>query len=183
MADFKPYLQINTSTFFYTTYQAVSAIINRSDLEVSDLVTREIFEELPKHLLLGNKNIGVLLNHLEKLSDILNESKLAKRGKAVLETTTHIFDTVKRSGLGGEEIKRWLEDINREKFDELRLELQEIENMQYELLWLIKKAVRSMSLIRDEDIIHSSFTFKELAMLTKQLQKNLDNAWKSYEKI
>lgn len=180
MADIMPYIQINANTYMYESYQAMYAILNRANLSVHDLINRKDFATLPDRLIKQRIIITELYHELLQFIEHIPDSVKSKLSRALIDSTHQIEKTILRSGLSSAEIIKWLEGLSKADFEQAHIELQDIEFLQYELLWRIKKSARLISPLLDEEISLSSKNNPQIIVIANQIEKNLQSAWKDY---
>lgn len=181
MADIVPYLQINSNTFTFESYQAIHNIIYRSNLGVTDLINREDFPILPKRLIEQRIKLKKLYKDLILFNEKLSSCGHGKHGRSFINSSNHIFRTFNRSGLSSQEIIQWLQRLTEEDFEGAHLELQEIDAMQYELLWMIKRASRLLPGLVSDELTSPEQDSSQITKMVEQLQQDLDDAWENYE--
>ncbi|WP_372771091.1 HD-GYP domain-containing protein [Pseudoalteromonas sp.] len=181
MADIMPYLQVNSNTFLFESYQAVYAIIHRSNLAVTDLLNRKDFPTLPKRLAVQRTKLEKLCTDLTDFINQINEISKKRHCKSLIYSSSQIFDIITRSGIGSTEIVKWLEELDDSSFDHNHAELQEIDAMQYELLWMIKRTCRLIPAILKDEISLSNDHYEDFKKIAIQIEQDLHDAWENYE--
>ncbi|WP_299788781.1 HD domain-containing phosphohydrolase [uncultured Shewanella sp.] len=181
MADIVPYLQINSNTFMFESYQAIHNIIYRSYLRVTDLINRKDFSTLPQRLIAQRIKLKKLYKDLHLFTEKLSSCPHGKHSKSFINSSNHIFRTFNRSGLSSPEIMLWLQKMSEEDFDSSHLELQEVDTMQYELLWMIKRASRLLPELISDEVRLSENDRSLITRMADQLRQDLNDAWESYD--
>lgn len=151
LRDAMPYLQLNSTTHGYPIYQAIAAILKRSNLQPTPhdpcgnlgafaAVLRERAALLP-----------AVIGDLGELLAGLLAVPLGSRGKALRTVTEHVLAMVISSGLAREELRAWLEAVHREPDTAALAELNEIELMLNELFWQIKNMRNVFNAFREKE--------------------------------
>lgn len=180
MANIMPYIQINLHSFKFESYQAIYSILRGAKLELTDLLDRKNFITMPKRLILQRVRISQL--H-QVFSDFVAEIPKEIKGKhclALLDSCKHLTDTIKRAGFNSSETLDWLENINDDDYIESHLELQELDDMHYELLWLFKKTFRIIPDFLNEELPTSFPLLAQFEAQSATMQQNLLSAWTDY---
>ena len=138
--DTLPFLQMNPSIYTEKVYRATVSVIKNipeTDKPVNPLKN---IEELLHHLISRGEKLGKASLILRLLLHLTNELELQKDGEAMLHVITPFDKMIRQSGLVEEHIIKWLEHIkNTEGYDPLN-ELCELDLMQNELYWQLRKA-------------------------------------------
>lgn len=169
-----PFLQLNTSTYFYENFQSVFTIIKHAEIPPKALVNSDNIEEHKDKLLF---EMELLLRWSKFTSDLIPMLKSIEDDKEVegmLRQIDSIWDTLKQSGLLSDGINRWIEHVAEEKITEAFSEMEEIGLMQRELLWQYKNLCRRMAAY----LSHPDQEGKPIVDLLKKvhlLMSNLDN--------
>lgn len=134
-----PFLKMNFTTYSECVYRATVAVITLLPEEHSPISSFETHKELVKHLITrGNQlsNASVIVRLLYHLS---GELHLKKDGLMMIRVIAPFDKMIRQSGLIEEHIIKWLEHvINTDDYNPLK-ELCELELMQNELYWQLKK--------------------------------------------
>jgi response regulator RpfG family c-di-GMP phosphodiesterase len=178
MADFKSYLQVNTETYFYSTYKAAFAILTRSELTSANLVTKENFEAYAKGLLNRSQNFQSIKELSQQFLALIKDTKLGKHGTTLVAGIQNVTRTVERAGLIGKDINQWLNSINQADYESCVNELTEMEAIQQELLWLAKKSARLMPLFIRYELPDSIADDPQFKGLVSQIEALLGECWK-----
>ncbi len=187
MLDFKPYLQVNTQTYFFETYKAAYAIITQSELPSSNLIDQLNFTNTISSLLIRNREIQQLIILLVEQLKLLKTIKtntpnsIKKIGNSVISSLHNIMRTIERSGIIGEGVEQWFESITDDDYESAHHDLQEIESMQQELLWLTKKAARLMPNMMKEELVNNTTENSEAQKLADEIALQLECCWNTYK--
>ncbi|GLX76733.1 hypothetical protein tinsulaeT_00730 [Thalassotalea insulae] len=181
MANIMPYIQINQHSFKYESYQAMYTLVQRAELEISDLLNRKDFLALPKRLILQRVRITQLHLAFADFVALFPKETKGKHSKALIESCEHIGDTIKRAGLNSPETLDWLESISDSDFNDARQELQELDSMHYELLWQFKKVFRIIPDFLQEELPAKAKLAPQLNAHAETMQQNLLQAWTDYQ--
>jgi len=144
LRDAFPYLQMNADTHFHSVYRAMCTILQKSGLQRSCVNPFDTVPLLVQHLLNRGtklKSTAMLLEYvLEIVPSLPDGRELAKVAKVVGPVVTMI----QASGLMRDETFVWLETMSPHPDQESIEELVDIELMQNELYWQLKKAARTI---------------------------------------
>ncbi len=180
MANIMPYIQINLQSFKFESYQAMYSIVQRAQLEINDLLNRKDFLSLPKLLILQRVRITQLHLAFAEFVALIPDNVKGKHSRALLGSCLQIGEVIKRAGFNSSETLDWLESISDNDFTEAHQELQELDNMHYELLWLFKKAFRIIPDFLAEELPANSELTTQFQALAETMQQNLLQAWTDY---
>ncbi|OKY26367.1 HD-GYP domain-containing protein [Thalassotalea sp. PP2-459] len=181
MANILPYLQINSHAFKFEFYQAMYTILQRSQLDSAELIDRQTFTSLPKRIIL--KRIRIMQLHLAFNDFIAHipENISGKHYKALLDANQQINNIIKRGGFDSAETLDWLESIKEDDYNEVHQELQELDDLQYEILWLFKKVFRIVPSFLTEELPEDCAAKIRLDAQMETLGQNLLQAWADYQ--
>ncbi len=175
MRDTLPFLHMNSTKHFSRVYQAMCIIIMEADLPVVMDIPYANYADMLDTLITRVdvlQDAIVVLMLICDLTRNLQDNDKYQKFSRVARPMLHMINS---SGLGKEDILIWLKTLKlNEKNDKLR-ELIEMDLMQTELLWQIKKTVRFI----DEFLAGSGlFTAKQqqhLQKLSAYLYETLSN--------
>lgn len=143
LRDALPYLQMNINTHFYPVYRAMCGILQKAGLERTCVNSFDNVSSLVLHLLKRGtmlKGTVALLEHVLEIIPSLPDGRgLAKLTKVV----TPVLAMIRASGLVRDEIFVWLETLPPHPEQGCVEELVDIELMQNELCWQLKKVARA----------------------------------------
>jgi HD-GYP domain-containing protein (c-di-GMP phosphodiesterase class II) len=140
LRDALSFLKMNPTTYTHTVYRAaVSAI--KSIPETNNLVSPfKDTADLIQHLIARGEKLTNASLIIQLLLQLTNDLDLRKDGEAMLHVIAPFDKMIKESGLVEEHILIWLEHVkNTDGYDPVN-ELCELELMQNELYWQLKKA-------------------------------------------
>jgi HD-GYP domain-containing protein (c-di-GMP phosphodiesterase class II) len=177
LLDFKPYLQVNTDTYFQQTSQAAFNILIRSGLNHEQLHSDNNFQQTLDKLLKRSQRFLEISQLSEQFLKLLQSFKLGRNGVAIQSTILRSNQIIRRSGLIGEEIEKWLAAIDKDEFTDCAEELMNIEALQLELLWLAKKASRMMPAFFHEELPETVKKDEAFKQVSKKMEKLMEECW------
>ncbi len=139
LRDALPYLQLNATTHFYTVYQAISSILKKSGLDATVHNTHGSISAMASHLLNRAELLRRITVELAGLLELLPVFDNKSRGKSLCKVVNSVLTMITTSGLAREELASWLKSIQDSPDESAMPELSEIELMQNEFYWQIKK--------------------------------------------
>lgn len=181
MANILPYIQINLHAFKFESYQAMYSILQRAQLNTTELIDRQTFTSLPKAIILKRIRIMQLNLAFNDFIAHIPKNMSGKHCKALFDASEQINNTIKRGGFDSSDTLDWLESIKDDDFNDVNQELQELDDMQYELLWLFKKVFRITPSFLNDELPANSPVKDRLNIQMATLQHNLLQAWNDYQ--
>ncbi|WP_286232865.1 HD-GYP domain-containing protein [Thalassotalea sediminis] len=181
MANILPYLQINLNSFKFESYQAMYAILQRAELDIGELLDRQTFLSVPKRIILQRVRMMQLHFAFSDFVKMLPPDTHGKHRNALLDSYKKISNIITRGGFTSPETLDWLENIKDADYNEVHQELQELDDMQYELLWLFKKAFRIIPSCINEEVPDKHDITSQLKEKMTILDQNLLQAWTDYQ--
>jgi len=146
-----PFIKMNFTTFSETLYRATITVISTVSEDSQPVYSFNNYTELAQHLIKrGEKlnNANTIVRLLYQLSIELN---LSKDGLEVINQMVPFDKMIRQSGLIEEHVDRWLAHvIDTEDYNPLN-ELCELELMQNELYWQLKKVRNSFSYFLEQE--------------------------------
>ena len=139
LRDALPYLQLNSTTHFYTVYQAISSILKKSGLKPTVHNAFGSISALANHLLNRAASLRDIVAELAGLLELLPTFENKSRGKSLCKVVNSVLTMITSSGLAREELASWLNSLQDLPDETAMPELNEIELMQNEFYWQIKK--------------------------------------------
>ena len=140
--DALPFLNMNTSKHFSRVYQSTCLVIMEAELPVTEEIPYDNIDEMIETLI---ERVGVLQDAIVVLMLIcdltksLHDNEKSKKFTSVVLPVVHMINS---SGLGKEDILMWLKTLKLKDEQNNIRELIEMDLMQQELLWQLKKSVR-----------------------------------------
>ena len=162
MRDTLPFLHMNSKKHFLRVYQATCMLVMEAQLPVVTSIPYESYDEMLDTLI---KRVDVLQDAIVVLMLICDLTKELQDNKKFLKfsrVARPMVHMINSSGLGKEDILIWLKTLKLNEDREKIRELIEMDLMQKELLWQIKKTVRFV----DEFLADTN-------LLTPRLQEHL----------
>lgn len=173
MANIMPYIQINLHSFKFECYQAMYTIVKQSELVIGDLLKPNDFLTLSKRLIVQRVRITQLHLAFNEFMSILPKELKGKHYRALVDSCQQIDDTIKRAGLNSPESLDWLESIGNDDFSDTHLELQELDDIHFELFWLFKKVFRVIPTFLAKELANHTHLTQQLNVLAETMQQNL----------
>lgn len=144
LRDTIPFLQMNPAIHSEKVYRATVSVIKNISEASNPVNPFDNIDELIKHLIARGEKLNNAALIIRVLLYLSNDLKLNKDGKAMINVITPFDKMIRQSGLVEEHILKWLEYIkNSNDYHPLK-ELCELELMQNELYWQLKKARNSI---------------------------------------
>ena len=150
LRDTQSFLHMNSRTHFYPTYEAMCAILKKSELAPT---RGNPFGTIPKfvdHLLGQGRILKEVVNTLEPMRGVLQMINVTSpTGKALLTVSDHVLEMITSSGLVRDDLFLWLESLARHPDEEALSDLNDIELMLNELNWQLKNANRAYGAFKE----------------------------------
>ncbi|MCB2183115.1 MAG: HD domain-containing protein [Desulfobulbaceae bacterium] len=151
LLDALPYLHMNSQTHSQEVYGAMCHILKKSRLTPSNVNPCKDYQKLVGHLLqrgLKLKKALKVIDHLAKMVDALkSKPSFCRLAKVALP----VESMIRSSGILDNEMMQWLKKLKDGKQKGEIGELADIELMQNELYWQLKKLEKSMRSCLDSD--------------------------------
>lgn len=144
LRDAIPYLHMNASVHFTSVYDAVHALIKESGLELSTSNPHGNVEALVSHVLTRGSQLQRVVTALDELQDLMLLSGAGIEGKRLLKVIQPVVRMMRSSGILRDEILEWLKSLQATPDGGALRDLNEMELMQNELYWQVKKAHRML---------------------------------------
>lgn len=174
LRDAIPFLQMNPAIYTEKIYRATVSIIKKIPLPNKSAHSFEDINTLISHLIeRGEKlnNASLLIRLLLHLSNQLESNNNAQ---AMLHVIAPFFKMIKQSGLVEDHILIWLQHIKESQDYRPLNELCELELMQNELYWQLKKARTSFNaFLEQEPNAGSEEIMQQLNSMAEQIDKIL----------
>ena len=139
LRDALPFLQMNPTTYSDSVYRAAVSVIKNIPAIEHPVNPFNELDILVKHLINRSERLGNASLLIRLLLHLTNDLNLQKYGKAMQHVIIPFDKMIRQSGLVEEHITKWLEHIqSTEGYNPLN-ELCELELMQNELYWQLKK--------------------------------------------
>ena len=145
LRDAMPYLHMNASTHFLKVYRAMCSILHKSDLQPSRVNPFETFNALLDHLLIRGKKLQNAVVLLQQALELTGYTKGSNAYNKLIKVIEPVVIMIKTSGLVKEEIINWLELLQQQPDDTALDEMMEMELMQNELYWQLRKVCKAIN--------------------------------------
>lgn len=145
LGDALPYLHMNQESHFFLVYRSVYSMIREAKLGLNDISTHVSDATLINHLYQRGEKLQdatIVLKLIQHI--VLQEDKSAGTTKFI-GVLSPVIETINRSGLVSGDIIEWLATLAASSEPSERLQLIEMELMQNELCWQVKKSTRAFS--------------------------------------
>lgn len=150
LRDTQPFLHMNNQTHFYPIYEVMCGILKKSQLTPT---RRNPFQDVPsftKHLLTQGRALQNVVNILENMCVVVKTINThSARGKPLLTVSEHVLVMINSSGLVGNDLFSWLENLEQKPDDDALSDLNDIELMLNELKWQLKNARRAYNTLKE----------------------------------
>jgi len=169
LRDVMPYLHMNSRTHFPIVYEAVCSILARSGLQPSCVNPFGDIDDLVVHLLARGERLQKAVALLQKL-DIAGLGNAENHHRKLLKIVKPVVSMITSSGLVASEVITWLEHLKREPSGGVLSDLTEMELMQNELYWQMKKVCRAIDQCLDANENDAPF-MQQLAETSKKISE------------
>ena len=172
--DTIPFLQMNPAIHSEPVYRAAISAIKKMPNTTTSVNPFQNTDELTQHLITRSENLGSASLIIGLLLHLSNDLDLRKAGKEMLHIITPFDKMVRQSGLVEDHIMKWLEHVkNSSDYNPLN-ELCELELMQNELYWQLKKARNSfINFLEQEPNAGSEETIQHLNKIAAEIENFL----------
>jgi response regulator RpfG family c-di-GMP phosphodiesterase len=143
LSDTIPFLQMNATTYMEQISRATTTLLKRAQFEI---VPNDHFDTIEKridHLLISGDNLDKAVIILRMLVYFSDELTLGQAGREMLRVIKPVSEMIRRSGIIEDHIFSWLQESLTACDQQCLLELCEMELMQNELFFQLKKARHS----------------------------------------
>jgi len=160
MFDLMPYLQMNSNTYFYDVYKAVSNILKRTGLKMTQPKSADI-KTMADTLILRSSALSTAIDCMETNGVLDLASELSgNKGQALFKQSRQVIKMTAQSGLVKNELQTWLKDLTKDPDTSALAELNEIDLMLNELHWQLNSAYRSCDSSLTQDNVPANTLFK-----------------------
>ena len=135
-----PFLQMNNTMHTETVYRAATNFIRKAKVESTPVNRFDNAAELVGHLITRGENLDNAAVILRMLLDLSKALKLGKAGETMLRVIRPVVHMIRSSGVIEEHIFKWLSGVGTDCDTECLNELCDMELMQNELYFQLKKA-------------------------------------------
>jgi response regulator RpfG family c-di-GMP phosphodiesterase len=145
LRDAMPYLHMNSNTHFLIVYRAMCSILQKSELPPTGNNPFGDSNALVSHLLIRGKK---LKNAVVLLDQVLELSQFMKPGTSInklVKVTQPVVSMIRTSGLVRDEIIQWLETLQSQPDSSVLDDLTEMDLMQNELYWQLRKVCKMVN--------------------------------------
>jgi len=158
--DLLPYLQMNSHTYFYDVYKALSTMLKRTGLKMTIPGSNDV-GHMADNLLLRSQALSRAIDtmHGNQVLELTSELP-GNRGRALLKISEQVLKMSDQSGLVKEEMHSWLGQLAKKPDVTALPELNEIDLMLNELHWQLNNAYRSCSSSIQDSNVNSGTMFK-----------------------
>lgn len=152
LRDAIPYLQLNATTHTTGVYHAMHALLKKSKLAPTQINPMGDFGTLVSHLCARSLQLKGVVNVLDGLMNLSSASNAGAEAKKMQRVIEPVAQMMRSSGLLGADILNWLDTLQSQPDDGAMPELVEIDLMQNELGWQLKKVQRALSEFLEKEI-------------------------------
>lgn len=146
-----PFIKMNFTTFSETVYRATVAVVSAVSEDNKPIYSFDNHTELAQHLLKRGEKLNSANTIVRLLYQLSIELNLSKDGLEMINLMVPFDKMIRQSGLIEEHVDRWLAHvIDTEDYNPLK-ELCELELMQNELYWQLKKVRNSFAYFLEQE--------------------------------
>lgn len=145
LRDAVPYLHMNANTHFQVVYRTMYSIIRKARLEPSHVNPFGDIRMLVSHLIMRGKSLQGAVWILHDILDLSPRLGNAGLQRKLLKACKPVAVMITSSGLVRDEIFRWLDDMKENPDPGSFDDFADMELMQNELYWQLKKVSRVVS--------------------------------------
>ncbi len=176
LRDILPFLHMNSSQHFVMIYKTMCLIILNSELQP---FTKNPYEDYDKFVITLLGRIDVLqdaITVLQLISDLTPtpEKTPSTKYKVLSNVISPVIGVIKSSGMVRDEVISWLRSLKKQPDKSVMRDLNELDLMQSELLWQLKKAVRVINEYIDDSHDTPDPIINHLKKLSDYIHETLD---------
>lgn len=176
LRDLVPYLHMNKHTHSVNVYNSVCSILQKSGLRPSNVNPLGDMKALASHLKARGKRLQQAVELLDKVLELCALEKRANYYCKLTRVAQPVAFMLKSSGLVESEILDWLEVLQIESDNSDEGHLTEMDIMQNELCWQLKKVCKALNEYIDKDCYFIAPEQKnELWKISTQIEASLFN--------
>lgn len=174
LRDTLPFVQMNPAIHSEEVYRAAVSAIKKMPDTSKQVNPFKNTDELVNHLMERGETLGNAAVIIRLLLHLSNDLNLLRDGKAMLHIITPFDKMIRQSGLVEEHILKWLEYVkNSDNYNPLD-ELCELELMQNELYWQLKKSRNSfVNFLEQEPNAGSEEIMQHLNKISQEIDEFL----------
>ncbi|OKY75226.1 MAG: hypothetical protein BM485_09625 [Desulfobulbaceae bacterium DB1] len=156
LRDALPYLHMNATIHFQSVYQAMCAVLKKSGLSPTAVNPFDTTSRYVAHLLKRGLQLNKMLAILEPMVQMTARYKDQRKCAMKLwKVTQPLAQMIYSSGLLADSFMDWLHKLGKDHSEVPLHELCEVELMQNELYWQIKKLDKSIDECLEENGLES----------------------------
>jgi HD-GYP domain-containing protein (c-di-GMP phosphodiesterase class II) len=142
LRDALPYLHMNATVHFVSVSDATHEILKKSGLQSSRVNPLGTHAALVDHLHGRGRQLQCVVTMLDELQDLALRGGAAGEGRKLIKVVQPVVRMIRSSGLLRDEILLWLESLRDAEDQGVEADLTDMELMQNELYWQLKKVFR-----------------------------------------
>jgi HD-GYP domain-containing protein (c-di-GMP phosphodiesterase class II) len=175
LGDTIPFLQMNGATYAEMAYKAAIALIKGVKIQVQPKTRFGSYKELSNHLLTRGENLDSAAVILQILLYLSQDLKLGKAGKTMERVLSPVTRMIRASGIIEEHIFKWLRELGDNCDEQCKKDLCEMELMQNELYFQLKKARNSyITFLEQEPNAGDAETMQHLNKVAAKIDEFLE---------
>lgn len=151
LRDALPYLHMNSKAHFYDVYAVMCSILKKSGLEPSNVNPFDTPKELVHHLMQRGIKLKKSLSILDPLTRMVEGLKRKPCFRKLAKIAFPVQKMINSSGILDDEILKWLKTLKDSPPDKILPDFCELELMQNELYWQLKKLEKALHSFLDND--------------------------------
>jgi HD-GYP domain-containing protein (c-di-GMP phosphodiesterase class II) len=174
--DTIPFLQMNSANYAEVAYKAAIGLIKSIKIAAQPTIRFNSYRELSNHLLTRGENLdsaAVILQMLLYLSEGLS---LGKAGNTMVRVLSPVTRMIRSSGIIEDHIFAWLRQLDDDCDEHCKKDLCEMELMQNELYFQLKKARNSyITFLEQEPNAGDADMMQHLAKVAAKIDEYLES--------
>lgn len=156
LGDTIPFLQMNLTTYTGQVSRATTNLLKRSQFEIVPNNRFSSRKELIQHLITRGENLDNAVIILRMLLYFASEVTLGRAGETMLRVIKPVSEMIRSSGIIEDHILSWMQESLTDCNDQCLKEMCELELMQNELFFQLKKARNSYITFLEQEPTASS---------------------------
>jgi hypothetical protein len=151
LKDLQPYLNLNQEIHLYSNYQALTQLLQQTNLTIQRTISDADMQTFCAKLLDNYQLLTIWGRVICDVMGYLPNDNNEKQVKIVFNLLQHIKKIIRHSGLFNEGIQRWIMHVKENQLSESFCEMEEIGLMYDELLSQMRKIYYQIGVIIEQD--------------------------------
>jgi HD-GYP domain-containing protein (c-di-GMP phosphodiesterase class II) len=175
--DAMPYLYMNSHTYSYPVFRAISSILKRSGLSASDVNPYGNDGELLERLRGRGQALHNIVEEIDTLVNELENLSRTRRGQDLLKSLSQVRSMIISSGVVRPELLSWLSGLDGGSLEKgAAAELIEIDLMLNELRWQLKNLLNAFNVFYERECESEEAVCQPIKHAMARLISNLADA-------